>query len=300
MLSGRRIALIGMLISGGLAAVKILVGHAAHSTAVVADGLESTADVLASGTILLALTLAAKPPDSDHPYGHGRIETLAGLLLGFILFTAGIAISVHAIIIMGETLPAPGVYAIWPLILSVGIKLFLMRYKYSAGRRLRSAALLADAANDSVDAVSGTAALIALSLTLTNPGRFPHADQYGAFVVGLIVVFTSLRVVRETGMQLIDTMPDPWLMKMVREAAASVDGVAGVEKCFARKTGLKYHVDLHLEVDPEMSVRVSHDIAQRVRERIREKLDWVADVLVHVEPAPLAEPVGRKAASKTT
>ena len=92
-------------------------------------------------------------------------------------------------------------------------------------------------------------------------------------------------------MQLMDTMPDPTLMKLIRQAASSVPGVDGVEKCFARKTGLKYHVDLHLEVDPEMTVRASHDIAQAVRERIRQELPWVADVLVHVEPAPQMERV---------
>ena len=104
-------------------------------------------------------------------------------------------------------------------------------------------------------------------------------------------MFTGVRVVRETGMQLMDTMPDPKLMGLIREVAVAVPGVAGVEKCFARKTGLKYHVDLHLEVDPEMTVRESHDIAQRVRERIRDELNWVADVLVHVEPAPQMERV---------
>jgi cation diffusion facilitator family transporter len=150
---------------------------------------------------------------------------------------------------------------------------------------------MADAANDAIDAVSASAALVAVSLTLYNPVRFLHADHYGAFVIGLIVVFTGSRVIRETGMQLMDTMPDPALMKRIREVAGSVSGVDGVEKCFARKTGLQYHVDLHLEVDPQMTVRVSHDIAQAVRERIRGELPWVADVLVHVEPAPQMERV---------
>src|SRR6476619_5353530 len=94
---GQRIALIGMLVSGALAVLKIVTGHMAHSTSVMADGFESAADVLASGTILLALTLAARPPDSNHPYGHGRIETLAGLFLGFVLLSAGVGISFHSI-----------------------------------------------------------------------------------------------------------------------------------------------------------------------------------------------------------
>jgi len=288
---GPRIALTGMLVSGGLAILKIVAGHMANSNSVLADGFESAADVLASGTILLALTLAARPPDSNHPYGHGRIETLSGLFLGFILFAAGIAISIHSISAVGNVKTPPASYAIWPLFISIGAKLYLMRYKYATARRILSAALMADAANDGIDALSGLAALIALGLTLYDPVRFLRADHYGAFIIGLIVVFTGIRVVRETGMQLMDTMPDPKLMKLIREVAASVPGVDGVEKCYARKTGLKYHVDLHLEVDPDMTVRDSHDIAQRVRERIREELSWVADVLVHVEPAPRMERV---------
>lgn len=288
---GQRIALTGMFVSAGLAAMKITVGHFANSTSVLADGFESAADVLASGTILLALTLAARPADSNHPYGHGRIETLAGLLLGFVLFAAGVAISFHAISAVGDVKAPPAAYAIWPLLISIGAKLFMMRYKYSTARRILSGALMADAANDGIDAVSGLAALIAVSMTLYDPQRFLLADHYGAFIVGLIVMFTGARVIRETGMQLMDTMPDPKLMGLIREVAGSVPGVDGVEKCYARKTGLKYHVDLHLEVDPDMTVRDSHDIAQKVRERIREELKWVADVLVHVEPAPRMERV---------
>jgi len=288
---GPRIALIGMLVSASLAVMKISIGHMAGSTSVLADGFESAADVLAAGTILLALTLAAIPADSNHPYGHGRIETLAGLFLGFILFSAGIAISFYSIAGAEGVTGIPARYAVWPLLISIVAKVAMMRYKYSTARRILSAALMADAANDGIDALSGVAALIALSLTLSNPTRFPHADHYGAFVIGLIVMFTGMRVVRETGMQLMDTMPDPTLMKLIRDAAGSVPGVDGVEKCFARKTGLKYHVDLHLEVDPEMTVRASHDIAQAVRERIRQELPWVADVLVHVEPAPQMERV---------
>ena len=292
MQTGQRIALVGMLVSAALAGLKITVGHFARSTSVTADGFESAADVLASGTILLALTLAARPPDSNHPYGHGRIETLAGLLLGFILFLAGVAIAVHGVAGAGDVTEIPAAYAIWPLLISSVAKSFLMTYKYSTARRIMSAALMADAANDGVDVLSGLAALVALSLTLLQPERFPRADHYGAFVVGIIIVFTGARVIRETGMQLMDTMPDPQMMGLIREVAGSVPGVDGVEKCFARKTGLKYHVDLHLEVDPEMTVRDSHDIAQQVRERVKGRLNWVADVLVHVEPAPRMERVG--------
>jgi cation diffusion facilitator family transporter len=158
--------------------------------------------------------------------------------------------------------------------------------KHAHARHIGSSSLLADAANDGIDVVSGLVALGALSLTLSDPKRFPRADHYGAFGVGLIVMLMAVRVVHETSLHLMDTMPDDHLMRSIRDVALRVPGVAGVEKCFARKTGLKYHVDLHLEVNPDITVRASHDIAQRVRDRIRGELHWVADVLVHVEPWP--------------
>ncbi len=286
MRSGQKVALGGMIVSGGLAVVKIVTGIMAGSISVVADGLESVGDVLASGLVFLGLTVAAKPPDWNHPYGHGRAETLTALLVGLTLVSAGVAISVHALLAVGEAHRPPAAYAIWPLIASIGIKGVMGAVKYRTGKKIGSAALGADAWNDAVDIVSGLTALSAVSLTLHDPQRFLAADSYGGFAVGLIVIFTGLRVAHDTGLQLMDTMPDDRMMQTIRDAARQVSGVEGVEKCFARKTGLQYHVDLHLEVDPEITVRSSHDIAERVRQRIRHDLDWVADVLVHVEPSP--------------
>jgi cation diffusion facilitator family transporter len=282
----RQLAILGMVVSGFLAILKITVGWFGHSAALSADGFESAADVFTSGLVIVALTLAARPPDENHPYGHGRVEILTGLLLGFILFCAGVAIAWHGLTPRADETLTPQFYSIWPLFISIGAKSWLVMVKYRYSRQIGSSSLLADAANDGVDILSGTVALAALSLTLFDPPRFPRADHYGAFVVGLIVVATGLRVMYESGMQLMDTMPDEGSMARIREVALSVNDVAGVEKCFARKTGLKYHVDLHLEVDPEMTVRASHEIATRVRDRIRHQLPWVADVLVHVEPSP--------------
>ncbi len=275
-----------MFVSGLLAILKIGVGWMANSAAVMADGFESAADVFTSGLVLIGMTIAARPADENHPYGHGRVEILTGLLLGFVLFGAGMLIAVNAWIGAGATPVPPAAYAIWPLLVSIAAKAGLVTVKYRHGNRLGSSALKADAANDAVDIVSGMVALSALLLNVRYPERFPHADRYGAFVVGLIVIATAIRVAYEAAMHLMDTMPDDASMESIRREAAGVTDVLGVEKCFARKTGLKYHVDLHLEVDPEITVRASHDIAQRVRERVCEKLPWVADVLVHVEPAP--------------
>ena len=282
----RQIAIVGMIVSGLLAALKITTGILAHSAALSADGFESAADVFTSGLVLVGLTLAARPADENHPYGHGRVEILTGLLLGFLLACAGAAIAWHGLTGAADETHVPASWAVWPLVVSIGAKFGLMVLKSSYGRKIGSSSLLADAVNDSIDTLSGVVALVAVSVTLMDPDRFLRADHIGAFAVGVIVICSACRVIYESGMHLMDTMPDERSMKKIREVALSVADVAGVEKCFARKTGLKYHVDLHLEVDPEITVRASHEIAQRVRDRIRQQLPWVADVLVHVEPWP--------------
>lgn len=292
----RRLALLSVATSAVLAATKIVVGTLAGSTSVVADGVESAGDVVASTVLMFGLAVAARPPDEHHPYGHGRFEMLTGLALGFLLAAVGVGIAVKSVVRVGQVHEPPAAYGVWPLVASILAKGVLSGIKLRYGRRIKSAALIADAWNDSVDILSGTVALAALGLTLYDPTRFLAFDHYGGFAVGLIVIFLGLRVVRETSLQLMDTMPAVELMDAIRESARRVPGVLGVEKCYARKTGLQYHVDLHLELDPELTVRASHDLATQVRERIKQDLDWVADVMVHVEPysgpIPRAESAG--------
>ena len=281
---GKRVAAISMLASGLLAVSKIVLGLMAGSTSVVADGLESASDVIASGVVLFGLVLASKPPDANHPYGHGRFETLTGLGVGMMLVAAGLGICVRSLARINEVHNAPAAYAFWPLAASIVVKGILSGVKFRYGKRIHSAGLTADAWNDSVDILSGATAAVALGLTIYDPTRFLAADHYGGFAVGLIVIFLGLRVVHETTVLLVDTMPDDDTLRRIREVAVMVPGALGIEKCFARRTGLQYHVDLHLEVDPDLTVRDSHEIASQVRDRIKADLDWVADVLVHVEP----------------
>ncbi|MEK7407615.1 MAG: cation diffusion facilitator family transporter [Acidobacteriota bacterium] len=284
--TGKLIATISVAASAVLAAVKIIVGWMAGSTSVVADGFESASDVVASAIVFFGLAMAGRPADEDHPYGHGRFEMLSGLTVGFVLAAAGLGICVNSLRRLQEVHTPPALYGLWPLLGSIAAKVALSTVKFRVGRRIQSGALVADAWNDAVDILSGTVALAALGLTLYDPSRFLAADHYGGFAVGAIVISVALRVVRDTSLQLIDTMPPAEFVTPIREAAMTVPGVRGVEKCYARKTGLQYHVDLHLEVDPRLTVRDSHDIATQARIRIKETLDWVADVLVHVEPCP--------------
>jgi cation diffusion facilitator family transporter len=234
--------------------------------------------------VLLGLVMASKPPDAQHPYGHGRLETLSALVVGIMLVVGGSLISFRSLERASEVQHAPAAYAIWPLMASIVIKSLMSVWKRRYGRKIRSSALVADAWNDTVDVLSGSTALVALGLTLIDPRKFVAADHLGGCAVGAIVMFLGIRVVRDTTLLLMDTMPDPAALDRIRQVALTVPGALGVEKCFARKTGLQWHVDLHLEVDPAMSVYDSHELATRVRDRVRERLDWVADVLVHVEP----------------
>lgn len=284
---GRRIALLSMSVGAVLAAAKIWVGLNAGSTSVFSDGLEAAGDVLSSGIVYAGLWLASKPPDYEHPYGHGRYETLAGLAIGAMLLLAGAAIFWHSLVSLGEPSQLAR-YALYPLIAAVFIKIGLAGTKFRVGKRIASTSLEADGWHDITDLLSTSVALLAVLLTLAAPQRFGSADRIGGMLIGIIIFFLSVQVVRRTIRQLVDTMPEPRKLAQIRAAALGVPGALGIEKCLARRTGLRYHVDLHLEVDPELTVRESHRIATQVRIRIREKLPWVADVLVHVEPSVLS------------
>lgn len=280
----RNVALAGMAASGALAIAKIWIGLQANSTSAVADGLESAADVITSGVVVLGLMLGARPADEDHPYGHGRYEILAALGVGILLVLAGVGISGRSIARIGQDRVIPSAFAVWPVLISLCVKLGFATVKMRQGRKMDSAALIADAKNDSVDVISSTVALIALGLTLHDPVRMIEADHIGGAIVGVIVGVLGFTVIRDTAGLLVDTMPEPERLAEIRRVAMTVDGACNVEKCFARKTGMRYHVDLHLEVDPLLTVRDSHEIARRVKYTLKENLTWVADVLVHVEP----------------
>jgi cation diffusion facilitator family transporter len=277
-----RVALVGMGTSAVLAAVKIAVGLKAHSIAVVSDGMESGADFVTSSLVWLGLWIAAKPADRDHPYGHGRFEILIGLAIGALLWVVGAGICLRSIEERNDN-HVPAVFAVWAMAASIAVHGLMAAVKMRIGRRAGSVALTADAWHDLVDLFSGCVALVAVLLSVFVSGM-RAADHYGGFAIGLIVIFLGLRVARETTLQLMDTMPDDEQMQQIRAVAANVPGALAIEKCFARKTGLRYHVDLHLEVDPHLTVLESHQIAHEVQFRITTDLDWVADVLVHVEP----------------
>ena len=222
MQTGQRVAAASMVVSGALAVVKIFAGLRGHSTAVVADGLESASDVFASGFVLLGLTLAAKPADrgpSLRPRPHRDPYGLADRPRPFRRRRVDLLWSVER---LGHPAAAVAPYVVWPLVLSLAAKTALAVFKFRYARRLKSASLTADAWNDMMDTLSAIAALIAVGLALADPARFADADSYGGFVVGLIVIGVGVKVACDTAMQLMDTMPEDAAMAEIRAAAASV------------------------------------------------------------------------------
>ena len=297
---GRRVALAGIAVSALLATLNIVVGIATGSTSVVATGVEFAGDVLASTVVLIGMSVAVKPADENHPYGHGRIETLAAFIVGIILVAGGAGICWNSLQAVGETHPPPSLAAIAVLVVAITLRGVMSAVKFRVGRRIQSASLIADAWNDTVDILAATAALTAVALAMYDSARFLAADHYGGFAVGLIVILTGLRVLRDASLELMDTMPSREMIERVRAAALEVPGVLGVDKSYARKTGFRYHVDLHIQVDPDLTVATSHVISGRVRAQVREQLGWVADVLVHVEPAPDHSKPAAAGASKSS
>jgi cation diffusion facilitator family transporter len=285
MIDGRKVAALSFAGSALLAIANISAGLWMHSTSVLAAGVEFAGDVLTSAIVFAGMMVASRPPDANHPYGHGRFEILAGLMVGFILVLAGCGIAYKSLEKVSAIHAPPSSAAVYPLLAAIVIKSFFATVKFRSGRRMHSNALIADAWNDAVDIISALVALSALGLTLYDPGQFLAADHYGGFAVGVIVVLTGVRVVRETSMELTDTMPSPTVLGKIRQFAVEVPGVEGVEKCFARKTGFQYHVDIHIEVDPNLTVAASHDIATEVKHHLKRRVPTVADVLVHVEPS---------------
>lgn len=283
--AARRVVLAGMAVSAVLATLNLVVGVLERSTSVVATGVEFAGDVLASSLVWFGVGLALKPADANHPYGHGRVETLAAFVAGLILALGGVGIAWTSLQAVGDVHPPPGRPAIAVLLVAIVARSAMSAMKFRLGRQIRSAAIVADAWNDAVDIFAAVVALTAVGLAIYDRARFLAADHYGGFAVGIIVVVSGLRILRDASLELMDTMPGGDLTSRARASAAAVPGVLGVDKVHARKTGLQYHVDLHVEVDPEMTVEASHAIAGAVRSHLKTELGWVADVLVHVEPA---------------
>jgi cation diffusion facilitator family transporter len=283
-LSAQSLASLSIGVGIALAALKLAAGYYGNSLSVLADGVESAGDVVASLILWIGLRIASRPADDNHPYGHGRFEILAGQAIGMFLGLSGAWLIWGAWSRIGMPNESPNPLAIWTLVISIAVKLFLAQWKKRRAHSLGSAALDADAKNDWLDVVSGLTAMLCLGLTLWQPNTFRDADAWGGALVGCLVVLLGMQVLSDSSYALLDTMPEGHRLEEIKAVALAVEGAWGIEKVHARKTGFQYHVDLHLEVNPNSTVYQAHQVGGAVRRRIREEVPWVADVLIHIEP----------------
>ena len=300
---GMRAARVGMVVNAALAAVKLVAGVVGHSYALVADAVESIADIFASLVVWGGIAVAARPADADHPYGHGKAEPLAAAAVSLMLLAAAVGIVFEALreIRTPHQVPAPWTLAV--LVAVMLVKWSLSRRVHAVGAATGSSAVQADAAHHLSDAITSGAAFVGISVALVGthltgrPG-WAAADDWAALLAAGVVAFNGVSMVRSALHDLMDRMPGPDVVEPVRQAAAGVPGVRAVEKLAVRRTGTTYQVSIHAQADAGTRLDDAHVLSGMVKSAIRAAVPRVDAVLVHMEPyddvaAPTAAPAHR-------
>lgn len=290
---GIRSAQLGLVVNALLAGIKLVAGLAGHTYALVADAVESIADIFSSLIVWGGLRLATRPADEAYPYGHGKAEALAGVVVALMLLAAAMGIALEAVreIRTPHTAPAPWTLAV--LVAVMVTKFVLSRHVTAVGDAVGSTAVKADAWHHLSDALTSAAAFVGISVALIGmhldgrPG-WSAADDWAALFASGIIAINGVLLMRPALHDLMDRAPGEAVAVPVRRSAEAVPGVAAVEKLLLRKSGLAYYVDIHVEADPEMPLREAHALSGAVKAAIRGAVPQVAGVLVHMEPASTA------------
>ena len=274
----------GLVTNAVLVIVKFVAGIVGHANALVADAVESSADIFSSLIVWMGLSIAARPADEDHPYGHGKAEPIAAAIVSLMLLGAAAGISTIAIreIRAPHHLPAP-----FTLFVAAGVifmKEFLYRRVSRVGKEVGSTAVTADAWHHRADAISSLAAFIGISIALIGGRGWEAADDWAALVAAIVVAINGIRTLRPAIAGLMDEAPDRTVKERALDAASSVAGVRSVENLNIRSYGLGFYVDLHVKADPAISLEEAHEIAAKVKYTILEAIPNVVSVLVHMEP----------------
>ena len=282
---GERKAQLGIVVNIILALIKGVAGVVGHSYALIADAIESTSDIITSGVVAFGFRMAGKPPDENHPYGHGKFEPLSSAIVSLVLFGAAILIAVESVkeILTPHHAPAPFTLAV--LILVILVKEVLFRSVLATGEQLGSIALRTDAWHHRADAITSLAAFVGISIALIGGPGYESADDCAALIAAVVIATNAVMLMRPAILELIDTAPNPELAASIRAAAQQVAGVLGTHKCHVRKVGFDYFVDLDVLCDPDSTIRQGHEVAHDVGERIHQEFPQVRKVLVHVDPA---------------
>lgn len=272
-----------------LAAVKFITGTLGNSFALIADGVESSSDVMASFLLLFALRYAYKPADKDHPYGHGKFEPVISILLSFLLLISAGWIIYQSIQNIQTPHQLPASFTLVVLALTILIKEVSFRYMKKGSAHAGSSALLADAWHHRSDAITSAAAFIGISISIILGPGYEEMDDWTSLLAAGVIIWNALLMARPAYDEIMDTSNFPELEKDILKSASKDLQLKRVEKCLIRKSGNRFFVDLHIEVSPALTVFEGHEIAHRVKDLIRNDNPQIADVLVHVEPYTVSE-----------
>jgi cation diffusion facilitator family transporter len=281
-----RATVLGLTVNIVLAITKLMAGIFGRSYALIADAIESMADAASSIIVWRAVVVAEKPADREHPYGHGKAEAIAAAAVSAMLLGAALLIVIRSVQEIQTPRRAPAPYTLLVLLAVVLIKEGLFRIVGRVGEEVESGAVKADAWHHRSDAITSAAAALGISIALVGGDRYRLADDWAAMFAAVIVAFNGFRLLRPALDELMDAAPKEDIVGLARKIALHVDGVKGVEKCFARKMGYEYWLDMHVEVDGALTVAMAHELSHKVKDTIREKLPRVLDVTIHIEPFP--------------
>lgn len=280
-----RTVLIGLSSNVILAAVKIVTGIIGSSYALLADGIESTLDIFSSVVVLGGIKISSMPADENHPYGHGKAESLAAMAVSLILVMVGIGIAVKSGLDIMRPHHTPAFFTLIVLVVVIIVKEILFRFLFSVGKSLNSLSLTAEAWHHRSDALTSIAAFIGISIAIIGGKGYESADDWAALAASGIIIFNGINMIRHAVKEIMDYAPNPETEETIRSIAGRVSGVAAIEKCRVRKSGLTLFVDIHVEVNGDMQVRKAHAIAHDVKNALTTSSLGIADVLVHIEPA---------------
>ena len=287
---GTRVAAIGVIASVFLAATKIAAGVIGNSFALVADGVESLLDIFSGVLVWGGLRVSALPQSERYPYGLGKAEPLASLVVSVVLLLAAVGIAINAAQAILSPQEVPESFTLLVLIGVLIAKESMFRVLSARGREIGSRALHADAWHHRSDALTSLAAFIGISMALTAGEGFESADDWAALVACAVITFNGVRLFRASLREVLDVTAPEEICDLIREIAQSVPGVEGVDLLRVRQSGLALWVDIHVEVEGDIPVRVGHEIAHLVKDRLLDSDLRILDALVHVEPHPESHP----------
>ena len=267
-----------------LAIIKGLAGFFGNSYALIADAIESTTDIFASFLVLFGIKYSNRPADENHPYGHGRAEPLITFLVVGFLITSATIIAYEIILNIGTPHDLPKSWTLIVLALIIGWKEYSFQMVMKKSIITNSSSLKADAWHHRSDAITSIAAFIGISIALLLGKGYESADDWAALLASFFILYNSYLIFRPALGEIMDEHRYDDLVENIRQESLKVEGILGTEKCFIRKAGMKYHVDLHALVNADISVKEGHDLAHKLKDSLRSKILELGHVLIHIEP----------------